>query len=339
MTSRTPIGNKPARLKSTVRHIVTVIVTALISLSSPPDSEATPRAAAITEQNASRELNFPVDVSIGRLVLLDKNFSLLDKHLVGKPLAEARGKVLVPVGKPIMLLANDALSDRASCLDKLPADALTAILLQCTEVGDEQIAHLRHLTGLRYADFRNTNLSDRGLASLSGLTNLGYMDISHTAIHGLTLGKLQNLKKLRFLNIGFNALDRKAFSQLATLKEPELEMLIASACGVQDSDLPFLAAFTSLHTLELTDSKAIDDSNLAALKALKRLAILDLRGSRVTIRGIFALQGLPLLAVTLPSAIPSLDEQKKLKGLMPGLRINFEHPQRSISKDLFAPLH
>jgi len=297
------------------------------------------QSEAKASPGATRQLNFPSQVSLGRLALLDQNFSLTDKHICGKSIGLARGRVMVPADKPIMLIAADTLTDHADCLDRLPADALTAILLNRTEFGDEQFAHIKHLTGLRYLDLRGTNLSDKGLAPLGELVNLGYLDMSHTALHGLTFSQLHKVKKLQFLNLGFNALDRRAFPELAKLNEPELKVLIVSGCGFNDSDLHFLTVFSNLRELEITDSRAISDKGLSALNALRHLTALDLRGTRATLKGVLALHNLALKFVTLPENQAHLVDKETSKLLNPGMRLGFEHPQRSVPSDFFAPLH
>jgi Leucine-rich repeat (LRR) protein len=296
-------------------------------------------AAKLKGNGPWRELTFPADVSVGRLVILDDNFALTNRHVGGRPFGEARGTVRVPVGKPVMLIAADTLTDRASCLDVLPADALTAIVLDRTTMGDEQIAHLKHLTGLKYADFHGTDLSDKGLVNLSGLVNLGYLDISHTMLHGLTLDCLRRFDKLQFLDIGFNTLDRRAFADLGKLHAPHLTFLHISAAGISDGDLGCLAAFPEISQLEMTDNKGISDRGMPALRVCKKLFVLDVRRTAVTLKGIFVLKGLPLYSLTMTVVAPLIEDEKKLRALIPGINICYDHPPKNAPKELFAPLH
>ncbi|MBU6451725.1 MAG: hypothetical protein KGS72_08115 [Cyanobacteria bacterium REEB67] len=305
----------------------------------PVDRAGNHAAASLKSNGPGRLLTFPADVSVGRLVLLDDNFSLTNRHLGGRPLGEARGLVRVPVGKPIMLIAADTLTDRSQCLDALPADALAAIVLDRTTMGDEQIAHMKHLTGLKYADFHGTDLSDKGLVNLAALGNLGYLDISHTMLHGLTLDCLRKLNKLQFLDIGFNTLDHRAFADLAKLHAPHLTFLHLSAAAISDGDLGCLAAFPEINQIQMTDNKGISDRGMPALRVCKKLIALDVRRTAVTLKGIFVLKGLPLYSLTLTVAAPLIEDEKKLRALIPGINICYDHPPKNAPKELFAPLH
>ena len=286
----------------------------------------------------SRVLEFPADVSMGRLTILPDGFAVTNRHLTGRPFCEARGRVVVPAGAQLMLNAADVLCDRAAALDKLPADALVALTLERASLSDAEVVHLGHLTGLRWLDLHETDISDRGLKELANLTELNYLDISHTTVRGEGFAELKRLKKLLYLDIGFNNLVPIAFAQLAGDNFPVLRILKSSANNVTDDAVNFLGKLASVSNIELTDQKNLTDKSLPIFKSMKNLKNLDLRRTRITLRGLAALKGKPLYRITLTVASPKLDDEKFVEKALPGVQINLDK-KRDEDYSLYAPTH
>ncbi|MBS1993556.1 MAG: hypothetical protein JSS83_23740 [Cyanobacteria bacterium SZAS LIN-3] len=295
--------------------------------------------AAAQAKAASRVLEFPGDASIGQLALLPPRYDFEDKHLRGDLLAECRGKVQVPANARLMFLANDLLTERYACLDKLPADAVDALILSKTIFSDEAVAHVGRLTGLRYLDLEGTEIGDKAVAHMAGLTNLGFLNASRTLIHGGTIAKLSGLRALQYLNISCTELDSKAFAELGGLNFPCLKQLDLSRTLLRDGDMPNIAKLKSVQTLLIMDNPAVTDRCLTVIKSMPNLRAVDARATGITVKGLLALKGTHIRRVGLSDSQKNPVDEALLKVAMPNLEITFEKRGRKLPKSLFDPIH
>jgi hypothetical protein len=291
------------------------------------------------ESAGSVTLEFPPGLNIGKLYTIPKSLDMGDCHVKGQLVAVCQGRVRVPAGASLMLAANDVITDHGDSLDKLSPDAIKAMLFNKTTIGDEDLAHLSRLTGLQYLDLEATDTSDKGIETLTRLVNLGHLDLSHTMIKGTNIARLGNLKKLEWLNLGSNDLNSHSAERLANLNLPRLRCLAVCRANLTDSDMPYLAKMTNLISLEMSDNPRLTDKGLVALKALKNLAILDLRQTAVTVKGLLALRGLPLQNVSLNKELASAADEKLLKAAFPHGYIGFDQRDRAMPVSVFSPLH
>lgn len=87
-------------------------------------------------------------------------------------LGPAQGAVDVPANQELLLVVYPAWKDDLSPLAKLDPSDLQGLHLRPAPIGDTQLDHIAHLTGLRTLDLRETQVTVGGLSRLRGMTNL-----------------------------------------------------------------------------------------------------------------------------------------------------------------------
>ena len=125
-------------------------------------------------------------------------------------IGSARGKVVIPAGNQVWLAVGDRAATDLSPLAGLEPDALQTISFDSTSVSDEQVIHLRGLTGLRDLGLGVTNITDEGLAHISCLSKLRRLDLRETRISDDGLRHLSGLKELRVLRLAHQYLGQAA---------------------------------------------------------------------------------------------------------------------------------
>jgi hypothetical protein len=93
-----------------------------------------------------------------------------------------------------------------------PMTRLEFLVLNGTRVDD--LAPIRHLTGLKFLSIANTRMTDAGLTGLEGLHSLQGLDLSSTRVTDAGLEHLRGLKKLRSLRIRNTKVSNQAFVAL-----------------------------------------------------------------------------------------------------------------------------
>jgi len=286
-----------------------------------------------------RVLEFPDDVSVGRLVIVPEQYNFEDKHLKGKFLAECRGKVIVPPAAKLLLVSNDLITERYKFFDKFPVDAIDALILSRAIFSDDGMAHVGRLTGLRYLDAEGTEITDKGVAKLAGLVNLRFLNLSRTLMHGETLCKLGGLHKLVYLNLGCNELSKKAFVDLGKIDMPSLLQLDLSRSQIVDDDIPAAVKSKTIITLVLTDNRGITDRCLPMLKPITGLRGINARSTSITVKGLSGLVGQHVCKVALAADKKNTFEEMTIRRILPGLTVGFDKRSSSMPKNIFEPLH
>jgi internalin A len=242
------------------------------------------QAGAALESQAAGErvLHFPVDRSLGRVLICEP---VPEKPLEGfhywirgeewEYLAEARGDVTVPAGKWVSLGVGRPEGWRdLSPLSNLPADALYRLDLHGSytggaKAGDACMPHLAHLTGLRVLHLSETNITGAGMRWISGLQHLRRLTVP-------------------------DRIDDAGLAHVAKL--PALTGLYFRKNRVTNAGLRYLAGLQALEELAL-ESGRITDSGLVHLARLPRLRYLLLRGDRFTDAGFAHLKYVPSLRI------------------------------------------
>lgn len=286
---------------------------------------------------ADRILAFPADESVGKVIQLDKNFHVINRHLSGKPYKDCIGAAKVPANLTLLLVANDTFTKHANILLKMPADSFAAATFEHTAIADQQMAAIGHLTGLRYLDLDGTETSDAGMAELAGLEDLEYLDLAHTLIKGACLVKFGGMKKLQYIDLSANDINCRYVASLASL--PLLRELHIAKSGLRDQDLAIVAKLPGLTNLSLTDNHNITDNGLKKLITCKHLNWLDVRGTAVSGKGVLALTGLPITELKLGAAKISAADIKTIKVVFPGISLLLDNRADVIPREVFAPLH
>jgi hypothetical protein len=290
-----------------------------------------------TKNAADRLLVFPPNESVGKLGLLEKNFVTADRHLSGKPYRECLGTFSVPADLTLLLVANDGIAQHTDILSNLPADAIAAATFEKTTLADGQMAAVGHLTALRYLCLDSTEITDAGMAKLAGLAALEYLDMSRTLIKGQCLASFGGMKKLQYIDLSANDIDPVCLTSLLSL--PQLHDVRLGKAGLHDGDLAALAKLPGLTHLSLLDNRDITDKGLKGLIVCKHLIWLDLRGTKISGKGVLSLKGLRLGGLKMSSAKVSADDTRAIHAAFPGINLLLDNRADSYPPELFAPLH
>ena len=148
---------------------------------------------------------------------------------------------------------------------------------------DDDLAHLKGLTGLRRLGLWDTKITDAGLAHLKGLTELRQLYLWGTKITDAGLAHLKGLTGLRKLNLEGTKITDAGLAHLKDLTG--LRELSLQWTQITDTGLAHLKGLTGLRELNLWDTK-ITDAGLAHLKGLTGLRWLGLLGTRITDAGL-----------------------------------------------------
>jgi hypothetical protein len=237
-------------------------------------------------------LAFPSDRSVGVLMVRPKEGEWVDH-------APAYGRVSVPGDVELGLRWDASAPVDARVLDRLPAEAVTLLDLEWSDVTDQglsgllrfdrlqelKLGHTRItdagmptiglLSSLRTVSLRGTAVGDDGALHLRSIPQLAAIDLAATRITDVTLELLARSKTLSQLDVSANPWPRVTGRGLDALKHAKLLRKLS-------------VAWTDL-----------SDTHLATLAALKGLTSLDLSGTRVTDIGLRLIEHLPLRRLTL----------------------------------------
>jgi hypothetical protein len=284
-----------------------------------------------------RVLNFPPDKNYGQINVLKKDWnpSKSGKGFTNESYI-ARGQIKIARDKNLSLVGSYALSEHLDVLQKLPPDSFARLDLGKLSIQSRDLANISHLTGLRQLDLDQTDIDDSALQYIKPLNNLRFLSISRTLLKGSTLGKLTALTKLERLHISHCDMDPANFCVLPKLKT--LKFLHLGSDKVSDHTIDFLILLTKLEDLGLDGNNAITDSGVKKLACLTSLHFLNLADSKVTAGGVMALKGLPLLSIRLGCTRVTLASQTMLKKAFPGCSIEIDKSHET-PIEVFAPLH
>ena len=195
---------------------------------------------------------------------------------------QAQGEITVPEGAELKLVVDRFVSDDLSPLTQLDPDDIQYLDLTYLNK-EEELIHIKHLTGLLGINLQNTWITDVGMAHLSGFSNLSELKIDATYITNDGLAHLSNLGNLKKLSLrDINSVSDAGLKHLAGLTS--LEALILPYT-ISDNGLAYLNNLAKLKELDLQNAN-ITDAGLVHLKTLKSLEILDLSGTRISHEGL-----------------------------------------------------
>ncbi|MEW4564306.1 hypothetical protein AB1K70_17340 [Bremerella sp. JC770] len=179
--------------------------------------------------------------------------------------------------------------------------SLESLNLAGTEISDQGLAHLSSLTELSSLDLSDTNISDQGLAHVRLLSQLNHLRLAGTKLRGEGLNDLRALDHLERLELDrIDALRPGAMESLSTLKGlsllsvahtkvtprhlqhlsgEHLEALELDGTPTSDDDLKYLARFTKLYRLDLSECNELTGQTLSELAGLDNLNRLQLPAS------------------------------------------------------------
>ena len=208
---------------------------------------------AVTDAQDNQTLRFPEDRAVGVVYSRpekDSGFGFRDDWYGNwQQVARARGKVSLPVGHHIRLDVAKAASRDLNFLDDLDPGVVESLFLEGTDVNDEQLKHIGHLTSLRFLDLSQTRISDRGFQHLANLRKLQRLDLSAHSVNRMGFG------------VGDGAM-------AVVAKLPALETISLRLTKVTNRGLPLLAECKSLRAISLAGTSVTG----AGLEHLMRLS-------------------------------------------------------------------
>jgi type II secretory pathway component GspD/PulD (secretin)/Leucine-rich repeat (LRR) protein len=251
----------------------------------------------------TRIVHFPDDRTVGNLKLRDTRPDIgWDRGYLSLPgwalLGPAQGDVSVPAGEDLRLEVSGDVTD-FSFLSDLKPNNLQVLILSNKKISDEDLIHLKGLTGLLALSLDTTPIENAGLAHLAALTSLKDLSLFNTKVSDAGLEHLSPLKSLKRLILFITQVRGPGLKCLQNLTS--LVSLDLAATPITDESLVHVAEITWLKELQLQDTD-ITNKGLAHLKSLRSLEMLILGNtnlkqgySPITDDGLVYLKGLDSL--------------------------------------------
>jgi eukaryotic-like serine/threonine-protein kinase len=212
---------------------------------------------------------------------------------------------------------------------------LESVVLDGTQVTDAGLEHLEGLKHLRELNLNWTRVTDAGLAKLEGSPQLDTLRLGDTRVSDRGVAQLHGLTRLRILNLTALPVTDAGLASLQSLKN--LQHLVLDKTRVTDAGLVSLKSFAKLYSLYLGET-GVTDAGLADLKDLPNLRILGLYGLRgVTDAAVPRLVQLANLEeVDLRETRLSIKGFGALKARVPKLRISWSDPDKARNARSFS---
>ncbi|MBL7152541.1 MAG: hypothetical protein ISS79_02400 [Phycisphaerae bacterium] len=239
-----------------------------------PDKAARP-------QPVPRIVHFPPDKDLGLLKTIEASKthpSIVNTHFNYRGLGPARGDVIVPAGKRLILYVSERTLKNLPGLAGLKPDDLYKVSLRGSysggpKLGDIHLRHLAHLTGLRQLCLYNSNITQRGIQHILALKQLNYIEISSERLDNRALPYIAQLSSLETLVLGAPVTD-EGLRSLAPLKN--LKELFLRVKNIRGPGLRHLAELPNLQYLQVkyTDDRGkyvFGDSSLRYIKDIPTL--------------------------------------------------------------------
>lgn len=151
-------------------------------------------------------------------------------------------------GRQAFSLRATAAADLAQ-LAPLAPDRLVALHAEGSGIGDDDLRHLKGMTGLRLLDLSETKVTDLGLLHLLDCTSLETLWLWDTAITDAALGLVARLPCLRQLGLGNTAVTDEGLASLAELVD--LRLLQLWGTNVEGPGLEHLHGLKTLESVTL----------------------------------------------------------------------------------------
>ncbi|GMV93391.1 MAG: hypothetical protein AMXMBFR82_31690 [Candidatus Hydrogenedentota bacterium] len=252
-----------------------------------------------------RVLHFPSDRTLGTIRIMDSDFErtldtfyhwLDDSEWVDW--STARGDVVIPEGKHVWLVLNPRACSDLSGLQQLQPNDIFKLSVDYTERGgpsldDTGMAHIAHLTGIRYLHLRWSNVTDAGLVFLPELY------------------RLERLQVPRYMTDA-------GMAQIA--RAPWLKALYLSETPVTDAGMAYLEKLSGLRELSI-DATNVGDAGLAYLTYLAQLDYLMLGGAYFTDYGMEQLKAAPSIRILNVSRLGISDRGVQHLAALPNLEV------------------
>lgn len=230
-----------------------------------------------------RTVHFPEDRAVGTLkVRMARRDEESDRGLLSLPGwilldREAQGDVNLHAGVELRLEVSRDVTDLSFLSDLEPND-LQVLMLSNMNISDEELVHLKGLTGLLGLDLGSTTIEGDGLVHLAPLESLRRLSLFNTQVSDAGLAHLSALRSLKYLTLCMTQVRGPGLKHLKSLTS--LVSLDLAATPITDESLVHLAELPWLRELPIYDTD-ITDKGLAHLKPLRSLESLILGKSRL----------------------------------------------------------
>jgi hypothetical protein len=277
-----------------------------------------------------RVLHFPSDKSMGT-ILLGKN-EVRGEFYKKIQVAGAAGdvKVEVPPGYFILFEANRRVFEHPESVDRIPKEGVDrlkigSIAMTDGEEGlcDKALSHVPSITGLKGLDVDRSDATDKGLSCVKFLKNLERVNCLHSDVSGAFFKDLIGLPHFDYLDCSWCAIDEANLKFLPSLKH--LETLNMARTGLTDSALIELAKCENLRELHIGSNPKLTDGGMKALLPMKNLRYLDVRKTKLTLRGLRNIAGVKLYFLGVPQSLSQQTNLKELMKVFPGVQLFLEN--------------
>ncbi|HMW90368.1 MAG TPA: hypothetical protein PL112_21705 [Candidatus Obscuribacter sp.] len=250
---------------------------------------------------ATRTLVFPGNRSWGGIVVTDEPVIQFPEGDTAGWMIQALGTIKIPLNKFVTFCPNFIFFDNPHGLDKLPAKAFDSVLLHFMAMedkdngkGDRALAALNRCRTIRSIDCNKAKVSDEGPSQIGDLQELESHYLFSTEVKGTFLKNLSGCRKLRLIDLAHTSLDPNNLLYLRQYKN--LQKLGLMRTGAKGPNLTPLGQCSNLQSLDLAYNPDVDDTLVAALKPLKKLKFVRLKGTSITDRGLKELNALGIHA-------------------------------------------
>jgi internalin A len=204
---------------------------------------------------------------------------------IGYTRVESIAPLLKHLSLDTLILEHAAITD--SGVQSIPARyALKELNLSNTTITDASLSSLVQLRSLRRLNLANTRITNKGLQSLDHLPMLEELDISGLDVSDEGMAGILKLTNLRKLNLASTKVSNEGACQFRYLR---LVAIDVSKTRVGDKGIRSIC-HRSPHLSELAIGKNSSDRSLCYIAQLPRVSRLVLDNSKVTGKGIRALQ-------------------------------------------------
>ncbi len=169
----------------------------------------------------------------------------------------ARGEVEVPPGMKVKLKISSMSVGGISSLTNLDPDSIHVLDVSRTQLADDSLRHISHLTGLKVLELAYTAVTNEGLTQLKSLARLESLGLTHTAVTNSGLAYLDPMTSLKELWLNGTLIDDEGLPHLCSLRE--LMLLGLSGTRVTDEGLEALAGLENLLRVYLFNTAITSD--------------------------------------------------------------------------------
>lgn len=279
-----------------------------------------PPSIATAPAPGARTLSFPDETPIGTVAIRSWGYSTApegDHTDNWKVLGPAVGRVEVPAGKEVQLSVEPGQIGQLSSLRWMGSDDIQDLSLRNCLVGDADMAHIDHLTGLFELDITNSQVGPAGYEKLYRLTSLRDITIIGTTLgepgraliasqsyvtkidaDGADLGDewlqgLPPLEHLIFLSLDeIEKITDEGIVHIA--KHKNLKKLFLSYTQLTDKSMPKLQQLTYLDRFWM-ENTAVTDASMAGFRTMPHIAEIGIAYTEVTSEGLMQLSGIDSL--------------------------------------------